>query len=275
MILMAIVSGIIIIFANWFFYAIIMGYDFGAYVSNGGAVLTMVIEMVVVIIIALALYTQEFFISWREAVTNEEALKREKLALEYTALKNQVNPHFLFNSLNSLSGLIGKDDEKAIRFVKQLSDIYRYVLEQKEKEVVPLNTEMKFVNTYIDLMMIRFGNNLRVNIELPKESKARIIPLSIQILVENAIKHNIVSSDKPLNIDILSDGSDHLLVSNTLQKKSSILRESGNDWENHGLKNIKSRYEYLSAGIFEVNGSQEEPFPAELNGNFVVKVPLI
>ncbi|HSG67269.1 MAG TPA: sensor histidine kinase, partial [Bacteroidales bacterium] len=212
---------------------------------------------------------------WREVVRNEEALKREKLALEYEALKNQVNPHFLFNSLNSLSNLIGKDDEKASRFVKQLADIYRYVLEHKEKEVVSLETEMKFVGNYTELMKIRFGDNLRVNIDLPGNINAQVIPLSIQMLVENAIKHNVVSRDMPLTIDIRMEEDNHLKISNNLQKKSSILREEVNDWEKHGLRNIRSRYEYLSESHFEVNGSGDESFPDELNGNFVVTVPLI
>lgn len=275
LIAMFFVSGIIIISVNWSYFELIQKIDFWAYVGRGGGLLIMIIEMVTVVIIALGLYSSEFFKSWREAVRNEEALKREKLALQYESLKNQVNPHFLFNSLNSLSGLIGKDDEKATRFVKQLSDIYRYVLEHKDREVVSLDTEMNFVDNYINLMKIRFGDNLQISIDLPKEGTAKIIPLSIQMLVENAIKHNIVSADKPLKIDIRNEGNSYLLVTNNLQKKSSILREESNEWEKHGLKNIKSRYEYLSGGIFEVNGSTEEPFPEELNGNFVVKVPLI
>lgn len=273
--LMIIVSGGIILFVNWFFYEIILNADFWLYLRQGGLTLTMIIEMVVVIIIALALYINEFFTSWREAVKNEEALKHEKLALQYEALKNQVNPHFLFNSLNTLSGLIGKDDAKATRFVKQLSDIYRYVLEHKDREVVRIDTEMKFVDNYINLMKIRFGDNLIVSSNVPNICGDKVIPLSIQMLVENAIKHNIVSAEKPLTIKIIKEGDDRLKISNNLQKKSTILREDSADWENHGLRNIKSRYEYLSKGVFEVNGSTEEPFPESMNGNFTVIVPLI
>ena len=275
MILMAVVSALIIIFANWFFYRVIMGYDFWAYAAGGGAKLTMIIEMVVVIIIALALYTQEFFKSWREAVTNEEALKREKLALQYEALKNQVNPHFLFNSLNTLSGLIEKDAEKATRFVKQLADIYRYVLEHKDRELVSLDTEMKFIETYVSLMKIRFGENLIFNAEISEGSRLNIIPLSIQMLVENAIKHNIISSENPLTITISRQEDSHLIVKNNLQKKSSVLSGDSGEWEKHGLANIKSRYEYLSQGSFAVNGATEEPFPEEIDGYFVVNIPFI
>jgi len=275
MILMALVSTSLIIFVNWFFYEIIMGYDFLAYIEEGGALFTMIIEMIVVIIVALSLFTQEFFNSWRAAVTNEEALKREKLALEYEALKNQVNPHFLFNSLNTLSGLIEKDAEKATHFVKQLADIYRYVLEHKDREIISLDTEMKFIETYVSMMKIRFGENLILKTDISEGSKLKIIPLSIQMLVENAIKHNIISAELPLTITISIKENSHLIVSNNLQRKSSVLRGDSGEWEKHGLANIKSRYEYLSQGSFTVYGATDEPFPLEIDGSFVVNVPLI
>ena len=271
---MFLLSASLILLVNWFWIVVIWGSEFQAFIDGSGRSI-MIIEMIVVIIIALVLYTNEFFSSWREAVKNEESLKREKLALQYEALKNQVNPHFLFNSLNTLSGLIGKDDAKATLFVKQLSDIYRYVLEHKDREVVRIDTEMKFVENYINLMKIRFGDNLIVNTNIPKICSAKVIPLSIQMLVENAIKHNIVSAEKPLTINITKEGDDKLRISNNIQKKSTILRDDSADWENHGLKNIKSRYEYLSEGAFEVNGSTEDAFPESLEGNFIVIVPLI
>jgi len=274
LVLMILVSAIIILGVNWFFYDIVVGADFWQYFKRGGSILTMIIQMVVVIIIALVLYIEEFFHSWRESVKNEESLEREKLALQYEALKNQVNPHFLFNSLNTLSGLIGKDAERARMFVKQLSDIYRYILEQKDRELVPLETEMKFVENYISLMKIRFGENLQVIKKIPSGTNYHIIPLSIQMLVENAIKHNIISKEKPLNISIELNKR-HLEVKNNLQQKSSILQGEARAWEKHGLANLKSRYTYLSDGQFMVNGSPGEPFPDELEGNFVVSVPLI
>lgn len=271
---MFIMSSSIILFVNWFWVEVIWGEAFSKYFAGSGSFI-MIIEIIVVIIIALVLYINEFFSSWREAVKNEESLKREKLALEYDSLKNQVNPHFLFNSLNTLSGLIGKDEEKATRFVKQLSDIYRYVLEQKDRELVPLDTEMKFVGNYISLMKIRFGDNLIVESDIREGSSFKIIPLSVQMLVENAIKHNIISRDKPLTIKITLADREYLQVSNNLQKKSSILGGDTGEWEKHGLMNIKSRYEYLSERDFEVNGAREEPFPEELDGSFVVSIPLI
>ena len=133
---------------------------------------------------------------------------------------------------------------------------------------------MKFVENYISLMKIRFGENLQVIKKIPSGTNFQIIPLSIQMLVENAIKHNVISKEKPLTINLeLSEG--HLEVKNNLQQKSSILHGKAGAWEKHGLANLKSRYTYLSDGQFMVNGSPGEPFPDELEGNFVVSVPLI
>ncbi|MCK5765742.1 MAG: sensor histidine kinase [Bacteroidales bacterium] len=271
---MLLMSSSIILFVNWFWVEVIWGEEFSKFFLGSGSFI-MIIEIIVVIIIALVLYINEFFNSWREAVKNEESLKREKLALEYDSLKNQVNPHFLFNSLNTLSGLIGKDEKKATRFVKQLSDIYRYVLENKDHELVPLYTEMKFVENYISLMKIRFGDNLIVISDIKETSKYKIIPLSIQMLVENAIKHNIVSKEMPLTISFSMEDEGELTVKNNLQKKSSILQGDSGEWEKHGLLNIKSRYEYLSQGVFKVNGVSTLPFPDGLDGYFIVNVPLI
>jgi hypothetical protein len=271
---MLLMSSAIILFVNWLWAVVIWGGDFESFLAGSGR-LIMIIELVVVVIIALVMFTNGYFNFWREAVKSEEALKREKLALEYETLKNQVNPHFLFNSLNSLSGLIGQDDEKATRFVKQLSDIYRYVLEHKGRELVNLDTEMRFVENFISLMKIRFGDNLNFVSELDSTSGFKVIPLSVQMLVENAIKHNIVAKDKPLTISISISSDHHLEVRNNLQKKSSIMESEAGDWEKHGLANLKSRYEYLSDARFEVNGSSLEPFPEELDGYFVVKVPMI
>jgi LytS/YehU family sensor histidine kinase len=271
---MILISSALIFVVNWFWVVVLWGSEFDQFIMYSGKMI-MIIELVVVVIVALVLYINEFFHSWRESVKKEESLKREKLALEYESLKNQVNPHFLFNSLNSLSGLIGKDDGKAMRFVKQLSDIYRYVLEHKDRELVSLETEMNFVENFISLMKIRFGDNLIVETRLEDKKNRKVIPLSVQMLVENAIKHNIVSKDRPLSITITICGDHQLEVRNNLQKKSSILQEEGGDWEKHGLINLKSRYEYLGDSKFEVNGSSITPFPDDLDGDFVVRVPLI
>ena len=130
-----------------------------------------------------------FFKNWKEAAVQQEKLKREQLALQYETLKSQVNPHFLFNNLNSLTSLISTNPDKAIDFVKKLSEVYRYVLDQKDHELVALDTELKFLESYIFLQKIRFETNLDVLIDVESKNY-KVIPLSLQMMVENAIKHN-------------------------------------------------------------------------------------
>jgi len=180
-----------------------------------------------------------FFKNWKEAAVQQEKLKREQLALQYETLKSQVNPHFLFNNLNSLTSLISTNPEKAIDFVKKLSEVYRYVLDQKDQELVSLETELKFLESYVFLQKIRFGTNLDVQINLDAKN-FKVIPLSVQMLVENAIKHNEISDKKPLIIRIFSDDDQYLVVENLLQKKS------GSEGGGSGIQNIKDRYEFFT-----------------------------
>lgn len=199
--------------------------------------------------------------NWIKSIEKNEELKRENLQAKYEALKNQVNPHFLFNSLNTLSGLVEQKPELATDFIKKLSDIYRYVLEQNDKELVSIQEEMKFVEDYIFLSQMRFGKGLLFNSRLNKNQNFQVAPLGIQMMVENAIKHNIISDDMPLKIEMeIEDG--FVFVKNNLQKKKSI--HSGK--EPLGLANLKNRYEYLSGVAVEV---------IESEGQFIVKLPLI
>ncbi len=179
-----------------------------------------------------------FFKNWKESAVQHEILKREQLALQYETLKSQVNPHFLFNNLNSLTSLINSSPDKATDFVKKLSDVYRYVLDQKNHEFVALSDELKFVESYVYLHKIRFGENLQVQVEI-KPQQYKVIPLSVQLLVENAIKHNEISDHKPLSIRIY-EKDDYLVVENKLQKKS------GSEGSGTGLQNISARYGFFS-----------------------------
>lgn len=225
-------------------------------------VFVLISQMVITIIISAILFGEGFFNAWRQSAVNEEKLKRESLALQYEALKNQVNPHFLFNSLNALSSLIYKDQELAEKFVRQLSDVYRYVLEQKDKELVDLETELKFVETYIFLQKIRFGENLQFTIYQDRVSShmAKIAPLALQILVENAIKHNIISREKPLHVDIRCE-DDFIVIRNNLQKRSSVEKQGG-----IGLANIRARYAYLT---------DKEVIVEETGKEFIVRIPCV
>jgi len=193
------------------------------------------------IVATMIVNTIHFFIKWKGAAVNEERLKREALSLQFNALKNQVNPHFLFNSLSALTSMIRKDQEQAIRFVDQLSAVYRYLLQYKDKEIIDLKTELAFLDSYIYLYKIRHGENLDVEYVNLKKLKESVITYSIQMLVENAIKHNEISSDRPLRIEIEYTDDGYIWVKNNLQLRSSVLR--GNQL---GLENISERYKILS-----------------------------
>jgi sensor histidine kinase YesM len=198
---------------------------------------------------------------WKKSVEANEELKRENLLAKYEALKNQVNPHFLFNSLNTLSGVVEQKPELATEFIKKLSDIYRYVLEQSDKELISINDEMKFVKDYIFLSKMRFGEALIFLSNLPANHTFQIVPLGLQMLVENAIKHNIVADDMPLKIEIgIADG--FVLLKNNIQTKTTIV----SDKKPQGLENLKKRYEYLSDLSIEIIESENE---------FIVKLPII
>ena len=198
---------------------------------------------------------------WIKAIEKNEELKRENLLAEYEALKNQVNPHFLFNSLNTLSGVVEQKPELATNFIKKLSDIYRYVLEQSDKELASIHDEMKFVEDYIFLSKMRFGEALVFNSDLSNRDNIQIVPLGLQMLVENAIKHNIISDDMPLKIEInIEDG--FVLLKNNIQTKTII----ASDKKPQGLENLKNRYEYLTDSPVEIIKSENE---------FIVKLPII
>ena len=198
---------------------------------------------------------------WKIAIENNEELKRENLMAKYEALKNQVNPHFLFNSLNTLSGVVEQNPAQATDFIKKLSNIYRYVLEQSDKELVSLKQEMKFVEDYIFLSKMRFGESLVFISAIPTYINVFVAPLGLQMLIENAIKHNIISDKKPLKIEIeLEDG--FVVVKNNLQKKKTIRPDKAP----LGMENLKKRYAYLSDISVEVT---------ESDNVFMVKLPIL
>lgn len=182
-----------------------------------------------------------FFNNWKKAAVQQEKLKLEHLALQYETLKSQVSPHFLFNSLNSLTSLIESDPGKAIQFVKKLSEVYRYMLDQRNNEIVSLDEEMAFVGSYVFLQKIRFQDKLIVSINLKTMRGSKVIPLSLQMLVENAIKHNVISSEQPLKIEISDTGDGYLRVRNNIRPRTPAQGSTG-----VGLDNIKKRYEFFT-----------------------------
>ncbi len=156
-------------------------------------------------IMMIAVYESIFFMhQLRHSVEETEKLKRETLKAQLDALKTQVNPHFLFNNLNTLCSIIPENPKQATEFVQQLSKVYRHILEVRDEKTISLKEELDVVKAYAFLLQTRFGGNLEVDIDVaPDKLQKRIVPLSLQILMENAIKHNIVSSDKPLRIECI------------------------------------------------------------------------
>lgn len=201
-----------------------------------------------VIIIAFTIYESIFFyVQWKQTVIETERLRRENIESQLEGLRNQVNPHFLFNSLNTLIYIIPEDAQKAVQFVQMLSKVYRYILEIREKKIITLAEELDFLEAYIFLLKERFGENLQVELRVPNTVKQQqIVPLSLQILFENAIKHNIISKDKPLKIEVFMDNG-HLVIQNNLQKKKQTMPST-----NVGLENIRNRYAFFSTEPIEI-----------------------
>jgi sensor histidine kinase YesM len=229
-----------------------------AFVINIGA--GVIVSVIITIVISLFMHGREFLMNWRKAAIEAEQYQKESTMAQYQNLKNQVNPHFLFNSLNALSNLIYDDEQKALVFIDQLQEVYKYVIEKKDKETVPVSEELRFLNSYLYLQQIRFGDKLRLNV--PDElHNAFIPPLSLQMLIENAIKHNVISEEDPLSIEICFEDS-HLVVRNNLQLKQSVGEESAGV----GLENIRRRYQMLIDRDIEI---------MKTDTHFTVKLPLI
>ena len=217
-------------------------------------------SLIITFFISLFFHGRGFLIEWRRSAVEAERYQKESMNATYESLKNQVNPHFLFNSLNALTNLVYEDQDKAANFIKQLSEVYRYVLDTRDKEVVPLEEELKFLKSYAYLQQIRFGDKLAIELSL-NGLKTMVAPLALQMLIENAVKHNEVSEDNPLRIKVYNEG-DFIVVENNLQKKSSL----GESSSGVGLENINKRYQFLS---------NEKVKIVESENKFLVKLPVI
>lgn len=195
-------------------------------------------------------------------LAEREERERGVAQAQFESLKNQINPHFLFNSLNVLASLVHIDTDLSEKFIDQLARSYRYLLEQKDKDLVPLKTEIDFVHSFTFLLKIRFGEKLKVNIRPDKKTMGYYVaPLTLQLLIENAVKHNMISAETPLVIDIYNEEDDFLVVSNNLQLRDKLLPSTG-----VGQNNIKSRYKLFT--------STEVVFEAT-NDKYTVRIPFI
>lgn len=217
----------------------------------------------IVITIIASLFTHAFY--FYRALQKKEVKKQKIIAgtasARFDALKNQLDPHFLFNSLNVLTSLIEEDPGQAQKFTTSLSKVYRYVLEQKNKDLVTVDEELNFARTYVRLLKMRFEDS--IVFEIPDKCSvpdAKIVPLSLQLLLENAVKHNIVTTGKPLHLKVLEqDGM--LIVRNNLQEKQVVKKSSG-----VGLQNIKQRYGILT---------DREVFITKTKSEFSVGLPIL
>lgn len=203
-----------------------------------------------------------FYTQLRESIIEKEEVKQAHLRSQWQGLRNQVNPHFLFNSLNTLMSIVGDDPNLAQQFLKKLSKVYRYILESREDPLIELEEELEFVQSYLFLQQERFKGNLHVEMNIePRYKHHKIVPLSLQILFENAIKHNIISKKKPLRIDVLLNQQGKLLVRNNLQRKQQVMHST-----KVGLENIKTRYRLFTEQTVDVMETEE---------HFMVALPLI
>ena len=200
-----------------------------------------------VLLLELLIYTQDQIEYERKIM----AAEKEKALYQLYALKTQVNPHFLFNSLNVLASLTYESPELANKFVKKLSAVYRYILTTSQNPTVNLSEEMRFVSTYLYLEKMRHGNSLLVEIkEMPNMGTRQIIPVSVQVLVENALKHNIATPDKPLTI-LIEEGMNGVTVSNNIQRRNNVNNTGV------GLKNLRKQYELHHQQIIISNSNNE------------------
>lgn len=216
------------------------GKSFEDYIQNEKPA-NYLVASIFTLFISLIIHAVYFYKSYQENRVKEQKIIAGTASAQFESLKNQIDPHFLFNSLNVLSSLIEENPDAAQKFTTSLSKVYRYVLEQKDKELVSVEEELNFAKTYMNLLKMRFENS--ITFELPsnfENEEAKVVPLSLQLLLENCIKHNVVSEQKPLHIKIKVEDN-QLVVSNNLQKKETL-----SDRKGVGLQNIVNRYAILT-----------------------------
>ncbi len=211
------------------------------------------VSLIITIIVSIVFHLIYFYKAYQENKVKEQKIIAGTASAQFESLKNQIDPHFLFNSLNVLSSLIEENPENAQKFTTSLSKIYRYVLEQKDKELVSVAEELQFAKTYMNLLKMRFENS--ITFEIPENfenEEAKVVPLSLQLLLENCIKHNVVSEAKPLHVKISIENG-QLVITNNLQKKEVLQDRKG-----VGLQNIVNRYGILTKRKVLVEENEKE-----------------
>ncbi|MCT4699389.1 2TM domain-containing protein [Tenacibaculum haliotis] len=254
---------IAVLLIHYIQYVLIFQHDFSDF-FDGKLFWSHLFAIIISLGIASFFHARSFMINWKASL-KQETTQHEIVAKTETAkfetLKSQLDPHFLFNSLNVLTSLIGENPKQAERFTTKLSKVYRYVLEQRNKELIPLEEELRFAKTYMELLQMRFEDAVQFNIPTTvSNSDLKIVPLSLQLLLENAVKHNVVSSAKPLQIHIFEEDG-FLQIQNTVNPKEAIGKST-----KVGLRNIADRYGLITDERVEIKNN---------NKTFTVSLPLL
>ena len=206
--------------------------------------------------------SMQFFQKWKDSLIEVEKYKTESTQAQLQNLKNQINPHFLFNNMSVLSSLVYKDQDKAVDFINQLSKVYRYLLDNKDTELVSLKDELTFIKSYTYLLKIRFDSNINFDFAISSISENKLLPpMALQILIENAIKHNEISNEQPLTVTISSLNDEQLEVRNNI-----YLRSVSEPSNKSGLPNIIARYSFFTEKPIEIIDDSK---------TFIVKLPLL
>ncbi len=224
------------------------------------ALRTSYIAILISFVVSLIFVAIGFFRNWKESLLEAERFKAEMLMYKYESLQNQINPHFLFNSFNVLSDLIYADQKKAVDFIRQLSQLFRYVLDSRDRELVTIQEELEFLKAYSYLLQTRFEEKLTIRQEFEAKEHEMIVPMTLQLLIENCVKHNEISELQPLTVQIARNG-EYLKVENNLQLKSA-----GPDSRKTGLSNIRQQFRYFT---------NKEIVITESDRSFSVEVPVI
>lgn len=239
-----------------------LGQIFGESYNHPSSI-QLLVPILLICTMTLAIYEAIYFYSrLKKFIREEEQAKQVVVEAQMDALRNQARPHFLFNSFNTLRDIIENDPKiDAIQFVDKLSDVYRYILESGNVNLISLKEELKFAQAYLHIQSERFGNNLKITWNIEEEMLNKmILPMSLQMLLENAIKHNVISKAKPLCIEVYTKENE-LIVKNNIQVKSTQLPST-----KIGLESIKKRYDLISGKTIKINND---------GSNFIVIVPLL
>lgn len=213
------------------------------------------------LLIITFLYSTNIFRKYKEVEAENERLKRNQLENQLLQLKAQLNPHFLFNSFNTLKAMVEEKDENSVEYIIKLSEVYRYLIENAESHLVTIRDELKIANAYFFMLKSRFEDNINLEIDLTQEDSERRIPsMSLQLLIENAVKHNIISRARPLKIKISAE-ENYLLIQNNFQPKRTVEQST-----KIGLKNLDNRCNILVNKSLSVRQSDTD---------FLVKIPVL